>query len=353
MSSAVGFYRALLTALPSDNESKSNSVHSYSRRTVSEELQSLTLMPSSTSIHRDLSEDVPEVSENANFTNSVFEPNQLIWEISAHTEDHCDQQESRILPELVLTDSSFLSIGSNHDERLAWSATHPPRDAINSPRFLELLTDEVTPRKHENNKIQSPRPSHGVEGVNRRKEVQSRPSCVALEQGFDLQQRVRKATIQVQLELNEIEASRQVMQSTEASRKLDTPRCSVKETVSNSLSKLGRAFYHCCHRKQSKKEEALLRKMRENCSKNQTSPMAPASKSYRQRRNLMLRKRIEGMINSPPKTQPTRSPIDRESLRLDLKKVHDADTGCLPTSGRLTFSGRYRKYKSNRRGSNH
>jgi len=311
----------------------------------------LTLMPSSTSVHRDLSEHVPEVSENANFTNSVFQPNQLLWEISAHTEDHGDQQETRILPELVLTDSSFLSVGSNHDERLTWSAAHPPRDAINSPQFLELLTDEITPRNQEDTKIQTSRKSLGLEGVTKREEVQSRPSC--LEQGFDLQQRVRKATIQVQLELNEMEANRQVMQSTEASRTLETPRCSVKETVSNSFSKLGRAFYHCCHRKQSKKEEALLRKMRENCSKNQTSPMAPASTSYRQRRNLMLRKRIEGMIDSPPKTQPTRSSIDRESLRLDLKKVHDADTGCLPTSGRLTFSGRYRKYKSNLRRFNH
>eukprot|EP00210_Caulerpa_lentillifera_P003302 g3153.t1 len=338
-------------------------------------------------------------------TQHNFEPSQLLWEISAHTEKTSDQMSSRRFPELVLTDSSFLSTTTMIQDDVIENQYDKNRNRVGGStsfekptytELFELLTDEnepisfqssvstshhhhhrcvhedsiFSPRPHLHPRSRSSSPSlqpHDEEEISlncsSKLAPSSRRSRLINDQypSFDQYQMLRKVNIQVQLELNKIEASRQQMQSIEdnnnrvpvtsaVSSKEEgvTPRCSLKDAVTNTMSKISRLFYHCCHRQQSKKEKELLKKIRENCNRihpnSVHSPSGSASSSYHQRRHALMKKKIEGMINSSAEhvQQLKKRPVDKDSLRLDLRKVHES----APVTNRLSLSSKYRKYKS-------
>eukprot|EP00210_Caulerpa_lentillifera_P007794 g7438.t1 len=404
MSSAFGFYRSFLTRFsPGECDVKSNSVHCIcGTELVSDELHSLTFNPLSASVPGRFTDDYLDDSENANFANSVFETNQFRWEISAHTESASDRESSSILPELVLTDSSFRS-SEEHLNEAQESRRCKSNDSQNSTQsqFLEIhpreihhrssqstskidrsfqstskidpsyqstsqmdrsyqstsqmnrsyqSTSKIDPSTQSTSKIdRSSESLLKIDGSRGCDEVQSRVSHLCVDQRFDHHQRVKAAAIQVQLELSQIEASRRAMQSSESNVQNNTPRCSVKEKFNSAFSQLGRAFYHCYNRKQSKKELELLRKMRENCTKTQSGPMeSTTSTSYHHRRNTLMRKKIEGMINASMDPPMDKSRLDRDDLHLDLKGVQNTNSGCLPTSGR-----RYRRFNKSHSISEH
>lgn len=298
---------------------------------------------------------VEDVDHSTEATPKFFESGQLLWEIAAHTEGMAEKTKAVQTPEMILTDSSYLSFNLFQDENQNQAALDFTKTGLLSGQHcIELLTDENRPLHSRASKA-----DHGIEaddglgddfdnldtvstyqssnsdvspfleacewvdsqcdGTNRSfrsSQTMRTPSGFRIDRSpskgsesspmsdsssdifstYDPKFSVPGDFMQSAPELSHfMELPDFVHLSLDETKINKSNKKTIKRMFSGAISRLNDVLYNCTHTKQRRKERKILKKLESTCRESVT-PSASSSCGVYRRRNTFICQKMEGMM---------------------------------------------------------
>jgi len=298
---------------------------------------------------------VEDVDHSTEATPKFFESGQLLWEIAAHTEGTVEKRTAVQTPEMILTDSSYLSFNVFQDENQNQATLDFTKaDLLSGRHCIELLTDEnrslysraskadhgieaddglgddfdsldtVSTYQSSNSDVpplleacewvdsqydrtnrsfrssQTMRTPNGFR-IDRSSSKGSESSPVSdsssdIFSAYDPKFSIQRDFMQSAPELSHfIELPDLVHLSLDETRINKASKKTIKRMFSGAISRLNDVLYNCVHTKQRRKERKILKKLESTC-KESVTPSASSSCGVYRRRNTFICQKMEGMM---------------------------------------------------------